>query len=121
MKKKLAFSIAGATAAVIGGWKLVQQLVDRDDDGHPAPAGPAPSPVPKPTAAATTPPSTAPAPAAGPGPAVEGDESPQEAKYDEPDKETSKSELYDMATELGIKGRSKMSKKELRKAIRDAS
>ena len=55
------------------------------------------------------------------GPVVEDDESPKPSESVEPDKETSKSELYDMATELGIKGRSKMSKKELRKAIRDAS
>ncbi len=117
MKKKLAFSIAGATAAVIGGWKLVQQLVDRDDDGHPTPADTAPSAAPEPSAAPDPPP--APVPASGP--VVEDDESPKPSESVEPDKETSKSELYDMATELGIKGRSKMSKKELRKAIRDAS
>ena len=114
MKKKLAFSIAGATAAVIGGWKLVQQLVDSGDDIHPAPAAPAPRATP----AAPTP--AAPEPAAGPDTTVS-EASPEPADSDVPDKETSKSELYDMATELGIKGRSKMSKKELRKAIRDAS
>ena len=114
MKKKLAFSIAGATAAVIGGWKLVQQLVDSGDDIHPAPAAPAPRATP----ASPTP--AAPEPAAGPDTTVS-EASPEPADSDVPDKETSKSELYDMATELGIKGRSKMSKKELRKAIRDAS
>ena len=119
MKKKLAFSIAGATAAVIGGWKLVQQLVDSGDDIHPAPAAPAPRATPAaPTPAAPTP--AAPEPAAGPDTTVS-EASPEPADSDVPDKETSKSELYDMATELGIKGRSKMSKKELRKAIRDAS
>ena len=114
MKKKLAFSIAGATAAVIGGWKLVQQLVDSDDDIRPAPAPPAPRATPAAPAA------TAPEPAAGPGATVI-EASPEPDDSDVPDKETSKAELYDMATELGIKGRSKMSKKELRKAIRDAS
>ena len=114
MKKKLAFSIAGATAAVIGGWKLVQQLVDSGDDIHPAPAAPAPRATP----ASPTP--AAPEPAAGPDTTVS-EASPEPADSDVPDKETSKSELYDMATELGIKGRSKMSKKELRKAIRDSS
>ena len=114
MKKKLAFSIAGATAAVIGGWKLVQQLVDSGDDIHPAPAAPAPRATPAAPAPAS------PEPAAGPDTTVS-EASPEAADSDVPDKETSKAELYDMATELGIKGRSKMSKKELRKAIRDAS
>ena len=118
MKKKLAFSIAGATAAVIGGWKLVQQLVDSGDDGRPAPAAPAPRATPKPAPAAPSP--AVPEPAAGPDTAVS-ETSPETADPDGPDKETSKAELYDLATELGIKGRSKMSKKELRKAIRDAS
>ena len=114
MKKKLAFSIAGATAAVIGGWKLVQQLVDSGADIPPAPAAPAPRATP----ASPTP--AAPEPAAGPDTTFS-EASREPADSDVPDKETSKSELYDMATELGIKGRSKMSKKELRKAIRDAS
>ena len=118
MKKKLAFSIAGATAAVIGGWKLVQQMVDSGDDGHPAPAAPAPRTTPKPAPA--TPAPADPEPAAGPETSA-GADSPAPADSEAPDKETSKAELYDMATELGIKGRSKMSKKELRKAIRDAS
>lgn len=96
MKKKLAFSIAGATAAVIGGWKLVQQLVDRGDESHPAPPAPAARPT-KPD----------------PGPAP--------ASPDSPDAGKSKAELYDIATEMGIKGRSKMGKKELLQAIRDAS
>lgn len=114
MKKKLAFSIAGATAAMIGGWKLVQQLVDRGDEGHPAPAASAPAAAPKPAAAPPAPP----VPVSEP---VAPDDSAETATAGEPGKETSRSELYDMATELGIKGRSKMSKKELRKAIRDAS
>lgn len=98
MKKKLAFSIAGATAAVIGGWKLVQQLVDRGDESHPAPAPPAPAARPA-------------KPAPGPEP----------ASPDSPDAGKSKAELYEIATEMGIKGRSKMGKKQLLQAIRDAS
>lgn len=98
---------------MIGGWKLVQQLVDREDDPSPIAATPAPSFAPS-SAAPSSP--APPSPASAPNPADESASTSSSAA----DGSTSKAELYKIATELKIKGRSKMSKEELLKAINRA-
>jgi hypothetical protein len=89
MKKQIALALAGTAAAIAGGLRLMQELVDR---GSNAPA-PATSP---PAAARKADAASAPASA-------------------------SKAELYEIATELKVSGRSKMSKAELIEAINRAA
>ena len=118
MKKQLALGIAGATAALIGGFKTVRQLVDRGNEEDAVAVAPG---VPAEKSAGTSiedltmenesatpetggPDSSAAAPGASP--AVS--------------KKSSKAELYDVAQDLGIEGRSKMTKDELLKAIEAA-
>lgn len=90
MKKQIALALAGTAAAIAGGLRLVQELVDRGNY-EPAPA-------------ATTPPAAPQKPAASGVPSG-----------------ASKAELYEIATELKISGRSKMSKAELIEAINSAA
>ena len=105
MKKQVALGIAGATAALIAGWQLVRQMTDREE-------------------AAMDPVSVAPGMprrAVEEGRSREGRRNRSEArsrKHAPPD--ASKAELYEIAQELGIEGRSKMSKAELIKAIEAA-
>jgi hypothetical protein len=92
MKKKLALGIAGASAALIAGFRLVQELTDRDEATM--------DPV-----------------AVAPGiPVEDAPVPPAKASL----KSASKAELYETAQELGIEGRSKMTKAELIKAIEEA-
>lgn len=91
MKKQIALLLAGTAATIAGGLRLVQDLVDRGDH--------APDPTPATPPAAT----------------------PQEPAAARATGETSKAELYEVATELKISGRSKMSKAELIEAINRAA
>ena len=103
MKKQVAIGIAGASAALIAGWQLVRQMADREevvmDPVSVAPGMPA---EPSKKAEAEAEAGVTPKPAA-------------------PPKDASKAELYEIAQELGIEGRSKMSKAELIDAIEAAS
>lgn len=102
---KTAVTVAGAGYAL---WRLL-----RSASGGPAPVlEPAPTEAPRsaarPGPAAKRSPASpqSPAPAAGPTKGAAGS--------------PSKAELYERAKQLGIEGRSKMSKAELQRAIRDA-
>ncbi|MCB0828617.1 MAG: hypothetical protein KDB62_07405 [Solirubrobacterales bacterium] len=133
LKKKLAFGIAGVSAALIAGWRIVQSESETGFSGpgdEPAPdtppnGDPVHDRTPVGSAAATN---------GGPGSVAESrsrePESPAGMRSgpatrrslaeaddaDVPD-EASKAELYEIAQGLKIKGRSKMSKTELRRAI----
>jgi hypothetical protein len=112
MKKQIALVLAGTAASIAGGLRLVQELVDRGDRGHADPAAP----------------STAdPVPASSPAPTAETSESETAGSTGAGRPEASgapagasKAELYEIATELKISGRSKMSKAELIEAINSA-
>lgn len=108
MKKQLALGIAGVSAALIGGWRLVQQLADRKDETATAVGTPGMSVEPDPADAAK--PTAAAAPIADSGDPA-----------GTPSEDSSKAELYEIAQQLKIEGRSKMNKDELLKAIRQAS
>lgn len=104
MKKQLAFGIAGAAAALVAGWQLVRQMADRDevvmDPVAVAPGMPAEeTEVAKVKADA----GVDPRPSVGP-----------------PSSKSSKAELYEIAQDLDLDGRSKMTKSELLKAIEEA-
>jgi len=108
MKKQVAIGIAGASAVLIAGWRLVEKMTDRDemvmDPVSVAPGMPA-EPAKKAeveTAAGVTPTAAEASPATAP---------PAKA---------SKAELYEIAQDLGVEGRSKMSKAELIEAIEAA-
>jgi hypothetical protein len=93
MKKQIALALAGTAAAIAGGLRLAQELVDRGDHSQAPAPEPASPPAPGPEKpAATAAPSGA-----------------------------SKAELYEIATKLDIGGRSKMSKAELIEAINSAA
>ena len=105
MKKQVAIGIAGASAILVAGWRLVRQMTDREevvmDPVSVAPGMPA-EPAKKAEAEASAGVTPNPSPAA-------------------PSPKASKAELYEIAQDLGIEGRSKMSKAELIKAIEAAS
>jgi hypothetical protein len=125
VKKQIALVLAGAAASIAGGLRLVQELVERGDRHSPGTgvsraeqerATPPPAPsstVPAPESASPgTPPAgvrTADTPAT----------TPPAATAKAPSGAT-KAELYEIATTLGIDGRSKMSKAELADAINAA-
>lgn len=95
VKKKLALGIAGVSAALIAGWQIIQS---ESESGFSDPSSdPGPGPV---TSAG----------AANGGPESAGTDA------EVPD-EASKAELYEIAQDMKIRGRSKMSKTELRRAI----
>lgn len=124
MKKHIATLLAGTAAALAGGLRLIQELVRRDEvepyvsgPGHVATSSPS-SATPRGQKAATSPPapsSTVPEPADAAASAT----SPAPAGRDL--SRSSKAELYAVATDMGIRGRSGMSKAELVKAIESAS
>lgn len=99
MKKKLALAVAGASAALIAGFRLVQERAAHND-------------------VAVDPVAVAPGVAAEAGP-----KPPQASRTSSaaPAKGASKAELYETAQELEIEGRSKMTKGELIEAIEKAS
>ena len=95
MKKSLAIGIAGITAVVVAAWRQIQRDNTLDTDSTPAPRQAAPAPeAPAPSQSLFTPSVNA---------------------------QSTKAELYEVATELKIEGRSKMNKTELLDAIRAAS
>jgi len=94
MKKSVAIGIAGVTAVVLAAWRQVQKDNTLATDS-PGSAGAAPAPDPEPA--------------------------PQPLFSPSVDENSTKAEIYEVATELGIEGRSKMNKTELLKAIRSAS
>ena len=105
MKKSVAIGIAGVTAVVVAAWRQVLR-----DNTLATDAGRAPVPARPPAVKNDAAPST-PAPSSSPDalftPSVSAS--------------STKAELYEVATELGIEGRSKMNKTELLEAIRTAS
>jgi len=105
VKKQVAIGIAGASAVLIAGWRLVRQMTDQGDavmdPVSVAPGMPA-EPAKKAEAEAAAGVAPKPSPAA-------------------PSASASKAELYEIAQDLGIEGRSKMSKAELLAAINAAS
>jgi len=125
IKKQIALVLAGAAASVAGGLRLVQELVERGDRHEPG-AGVSPAEQDRPTAP-PAPSSTVPAPdspspgtppeGAGTGSTTSSPVTPATAKAPAG---ASKAELYEIATTLGISGRSKMSKSELVEAINTA-
>ena len=101
MKKQVALVLAGTAAGIAGGLRLIQELVERHDR-QPAGTGSHPEQEPpSPAASANGKPHSESA-ATGPARA---------------NRSASKADLYEIATELKISGRSKMSKAELIEAI----
>lgn len=94
MKKTVAIGIAGVAAIVVAAWRQVQRDNTLPTDSK-APTRPAPVPDPEPVKGQTL-----------FSPSV--------------DERSTKAELYEVATELKIEGRSKMNKSELLTAIRAA-
>jgi hypothetical protein len=95
VRKSVAIGIAGVTAVVVAAIRQVQRDNSLDTDPAPAPA-PAPprDPEPAPSQSLFTP---------------------------SVNEKSTKAELYEVATELKVEGRSKMNKSELLAAIRAAS
>lgn len=94
VKKTVAIGLAGVTAVVIAAWRQVQR-----DNSMPDEVAVAPGVSAEPSAST---------PDVGKAPVAV-------------DEKTSKADLYEVAQELDIEGRSKMSKTELLEAIRKAS
>jgi hypothetical protein len=132
MKKQIATLLAGTAATVAGGLRLIQELVRRDEvEPYANGSGPSPRPdvatdagtsggtgAPRGQKTATSPPapsSTVPEPSSAAASATE----PAPAGRDL--SRSSKAELYAIATDMDVKGRSGMSKAELIKAIETAS
>lgn len=124
VKKKLALGIAGASALMVAGWQLVQS---RSESAHPGtdsdPAGPT-------TDDQTSPkqPSSGPADPDSKGSPVSsepesGSAEPEPTPGQSPDvpEGATRAELYEIAQEMGIKGRSNMSKTELLQAIKHSA
>jgi hypothetical protein len=124
VKKHIAVAVAGAAAAIAGGLRLVQELVHREDD-YAGSAGSSPSRPDDPatgSSPATSSPRTTGSASAGKGSGAGGKSGGGAAKATEPvPAKATKAELYAIAQELDIEGRSKMSKAELVEAIRRAS
>lgn len=108
MKKIVALTIAGAAAAIVAGWRRVQRDNEIAGD-RPLAAEPPAAGVPSPGATAVTGDESA-APPAGDG----------SGSRPEVDPGATKAELYEIARELDIEGRSGMTKAELLSAIRAA-
>jgi hypothetical protein len=104
MKKSVAIGIAGITAVVVAAWRQIQRdntlATDTVPSGGEGPASPA---SPRPRQAPSDP---------GPASALF---TPSVSE------DSTKAELYEVATGMGIEGRSKMTKAELLSAIRAAS
>jgi hypothetical protein len=102
VRKSVAIGIAGVTAVVVAAWRQVQR--DNTIATDSGPASPAPAAAPRQSAS-------------GPSESAK----PQALFTPSVGEKSTKAELYEFATELGIEGRSKMSKTELLEAIRSAS
>ena len=97
MRKSVAIGIASVTAIVVAAWRQIQRdNTLAEDSGSVGEAGPGPAPEP------------APAPS-------------QSLFTPSVNDQSTKAELYEVATELKIEGRSKMNKSDLLAAIRAAS
>lgn len=96
MKKIIAISVAGAAALLVANWRKAQRESGGAEAWTPADEGIAMEP------------------------GIPLEESPPEPAWAEVSAKSSKTELYEAARELGIEGRSKMSKAELLAAIRGA-
>ncbi len=125
VKKQIALVLAGAAASIAGGLRLVQELVERGDRHSPgtgvSPAGQERA-TPPPAPSSTAPAPDSPSPGTPPDGAETG-HTPSTTPPPETAKAPSgatKAELYEIATTLGIDGRSKMSKAELIEAIDSA-
>jgi hypothetical protein len=99
-------------------WELIKGAMA--EQGHGTSPAPAPSQTPPPPA-----PSPAPEASPAPSPAPEAEKAPEaeqkSAAYSARNgADPSKADLYQRAQQLGIKGRSKMSKAELERAIHEA-
>lgn len=105
MRKSVAIGIAGVTAVVVAAWRQVQRDNTLATDTGPAPARPKPA-SPASDAQATDSARSA---------------SPDALFTPSVSEKSTKAELYEVATELGIEGRSKMNKSQLIEAIRTAS
>jgi hypothetical protein len=109
MKRLIKLAVLGAIAYLA--WEYVQRMrAEAEDPGRLDPHSvykPPPSAQPEPD----------PAPKAEAAPA----EPTEPSSPDGPPANASKAELYQLAKELDIKGRSKMSRTQLERAIRDAS
>lgn len=110
MRKSVAIGIAGVTAVVVAAWRQVQRDNTMPDDVAVAPGVPVDqSPA-------------GPDLARNPSTATPAGDIPDVAKAPSVvDESSTKAELYEVATDLGIDGRSKMNKNELLQAIRAAS
>lgn len=104
MKKSVAVGIAGIAAVVVAAWRQVQRDNTLDTDSGDA-AGTAPAPAPREPASA----------------APEGAGRPDALFTPSISEKSTKAELYEIATDLEVEGRSKMNKTELLEAIRAAS
>lgn len=104
MKKQIALVLAGTAAIVAGYLRLVQELIDRENGGN---SGDSAKRVREEQSA----------PASSEATEATGFEPPAGARASVGE---SKAELYEKATELGVSGRSKMSKAELVEAINRA-
>lgn len=94
VKKSVAIGIAGVTAVVVAAWRQVQRDNTLATDSAPAKPPARPTPPPAPSQSLFTP---------------------------SVNEKSTKAELYEVASELNIEGRSKMNKTDLLAAIRDAS
>jgi len=125
VKKQIALVLAGAAASVAGGLRLVQELVERGDRHGPgtglSPADQERTPPP-PAPSSTVPAPDSPSPGTPPDGAGTGETTsgPASAATAKAPAGASKAELYEIATTLGIAGRSKMNKSELADAINAA-
>ncbi|MCB8914509.1 MAG: Rho termination factor N-terminal domain-containing protein [Thermoleophilales bacterium] len=108
VRKSVAVGIAGVTAVVVAAWRQIQRDNTLATDSTPstAPARPVdlPSFEKEPSQSATT-----------------QTRSPEALFTPSVNDKSTKAELYEVATELGIEGRSKMNKSQLIEAIRTAS
>lgn len=104
VKKSVAIGLAGVAAVVVAAWRQIQRDNDlATDTGSAGTGAVAPSPASAPSATRVE----------GKGPGALFTPSVSE--------KSTKSELYEVATELGIEGRSRMNKTDLLAAIRAAS
>ena len=102
VRKSVAIGIAGLTAVVVAAWRQVQRdNTITTEPGNSGAASRPPTPKSNPVPAASAQPQALFTPSVG--------------------EKSTKAELYELATELGIEGRSKMNKSELLEAIRSAS
>jgi hypothetical protein len=107
VKKSVAIGIAGITAVVVAAWRQIQRDNTISTETGPATAPAPPKPAPRSREQASEAPAASASPDALFTPSVS--------------EKSTKAELYEVASELEIEGRSKMNKSQLLDAIRAAS